>query len=69
MRKLGLLLGLGLVLLTSCVRDCEYLYTDDYIETDPWTGFSYRVVEDVYECEVIVRDRVLINNDDNVIVE
>ena len=67
MRKLGLLLGVVLLTLTSCVNNCEWIGTET-IETR--IGFDTFVeVYDVYECETILRDRRLINNDENVIVE
>ena len=57
---IGLTVGIGLAL-TSCVQNCEYLFTDEYIERD-FYGREYLVIEDVYECNTIVRDRVLQNN-------
>ena len=53
--------------LTSCVNNCDWIGTETYEYDD---GFNvYIEVYDVYECDTILRDRRLINNDENVIVE
>lgn len=60
MKKILLLIITGITL-SACVNNCEYLFTEErevpiYGFGGEVVGFEY-IVEDVYECNTIVRDR------------
>lgn len=69
MRKLLLLLT-AVLSLTSCVNNCDYLFTEEReVPVFDFYGdiIGYElVVEDVYECNSIVRDRRFVSNDEGI---
>ena len=61
-KTIGLLI-LGLTL-TSCTNNCAWVGTETTRYDD---GFNiYEETYDVYECETILRERVLINNKETI---